>query len=447
MPSINTKKYRTFLAQQFANCVSQNTSHFYLAIGRPEVWDNENSPPTPTQDTQSVDFEYWRDILAFKRVAYANTSFVIPRRDWSTDTVYAQYDDTNVTLFSNNFYVLDVTSAPFKVYKCLWNNNGVNSTIAPSTTGNNVTPVATADGYVWQYMYAIDTDSYKFLTNSWMPVYTNGTVEAVATANPGRLATVVPLVITSGGSGFNPAGAFTITFTGDGNGAVINSSSLTFAANVVTKITPANGGTGYTEMSTVTIQQGGAVNATARVIIPPYPNHGGDALKEFGSAALMLSAQFEYDESEMLTVVNNYRRVLLVTDPALANGSEANGTFYKQTWDLTLSSNTGVFAPDDIIHVSSNLSYVVTGVVVDVVVDGANNVARIVNVNDKGRAVAFVAGDTITCNASLVEGIVGAVGIPELKPFSGNILYVDQRAPVTRGPDQVEEIKLVFQFG
>jgi len=447
MPSINTKKYRAFLAQQFANCISSNTSHFYLAIGRPLAWSNENSPDTPTQDTQSVDFAYWRDTLAFKRVAVANTSFVIPRRDWVEDTVYAQYDDTSVSLFSNNFYVLDITTAPFRVYKCLWNNNGVNSTIAPATTGNNVTPVATADGYVWQYMYSIDTDAYKFLTNSWMPVSTNGTVEAVATANPGRLSTVVPLVITSGGSGFNPAGAFTITFTGDGNGAVINSSSLTFASNVVSKIVPANGGIGYSTMSTVTIQQGGAVNATARVIIPPYPNHGADALKELGGSAIILNAQFEFDEGDQLTTVNNYRRVMLITDPLLANGSEANSTFYKQTWDLTLSSNTGVFQPDDIVHVSSNLTYVVTGTVVDVVQDGANNIVRITDVNDKGRAVAYVAGDTITCNASLVEGVLAAVDTPDLLPFSGNVLYVDQRSPVTRSPDQVEEIKLVFQFG
>ena len=447
MSSINTKKYRTFLSQQFANCLSSNTSMFYLGVGRPQDWTNDNSPPTPTQDTQSVDFEYWRDMLAVKRVDVANTSYVIPRRDWSSNTVYAQYDDTSTSLFSNNFYVLDTTDAPFKVYKCLWNNNGGNSTVAPSTTGNNVSPVATADGYVWQYMYDISTDKYKFLTNSWMPVSTNGTVSAAAAAVPGKLPTTVPFIMTSNGSGFNPAGSFTVAFTGDGNGAVVNASSLTITSNAVTKILPANGGIGYTTVNTVIVQQAGAVNATARAIIPPYPNHGYNAQKELGGSAIMLTGQFEYDEDDELTTINNYRRILLLTDPLLANGSAANGNFYKQTFDLTLTSNTGVFAHDDVIRVSSNVSYVVTGIVVDVVASGNNNVVRVTAVNDQGRANAFVTGDTITCNVSGVEGVISTVSLPELKFFTGNILYVDQRSPVTRGPDQVEEIKLVFQFG
>ena len=35
---------------------------------------------------------------------------------------------------------------------------------------------------------------------------------------------------------------------------------------------------------------------------------------------------------------------------------------------------------------------------------------------------------------------------PELKLFSGKILYIDQRVPVTRADTQLEDVRLVFGF-
>ena len=190
MSSINTNKYRTFLAQQFRTTLllggadstvkdditstntslmsagAATTSEFYLGVGRPQQWTDDNAPPTPTQDTQSLDFAAWRDLLGVKQITANNSALVIARHDWATNSVYTQYDDTNTTLMSNTFYVLDTQELPYKVYKCLWNNAdathvaGANSTVAPSTTGTTNDPVLTADGYVWQYMYTITTDDY-----------------------------------------------------------------------------------------------------------------------------------------------------------------------------------------------------------------------------------------------------------------------------------------------
>ncbi len=162
MSSINTNKYRTFLAQQFrttlllggadstvkSDITSTNTalmsagaattSEFYLGVGRPQSWDNDVAPPTPTQDTQSLDFAAWRDLMAVKQITANNSALVIARYNWTANAVYTQYDDTNTTLMSNTFYVLDTEELPYKVYKCLWNNadsdhvSGANSTVAPS---------------------------------------------------------------------------------------------------------------------------------------------------------------------------------------------------------------------------------------------------------------------------------------------------------------------------
>jgi hypothetical protein len=93
----------------------------------------------------------------------------------------------------------------------------------------------------------------------------------------------------------------------------------------------------------------------------------------------------------------------------------------------------------------------VTGTVVDVIKNSESpqeSVVRITNVHDGGRTaagyVAFANTDTIT--SSSVSAVLGTVRVPELKIYSGNVLYIDQRVPVTRSDAQVEEVRLVFGF-
>ena len=484
MSSINTNKYRTFLAQQFRTTLllggadatvkdditstntalmsagAATTSEFYLGVGRPQQWTDDNAPPTPTQDTQSLDFAAWRDLLGVKQITANNSALVITRHDWATNSVYTQYDDTNTTLTSNTFYVLDTQELPYKVYKCLWNNAdathvaGANSTVAPSTTGTTNNPVLTADGYVWQYMYTITTDDYTYLTADWMPVKTDSTVSDHAANNAGKLSTVVPLVVTAGGSDYNPAVDAAAAVEGDGTEATITAGGITFSANAVANVSFNTGGSGYTTIDTISVTQSGSSNtATVRALIPPYPNHGHDPVKELGCVSVMLTAELAYAEphsNSSMTVVNEYRRVMLLQDPLLANGSVANGTFYQQTYDCSLTSNTATFEPDDVVTVT-NTTYTVTGTVVDVLKISESpqeSVVRITNVHDGGRTaagyVAFANTDTITSDS--VSAVLGTVREPELKFYSGNILYIDQRVPVTRSDAQVEEVRLVFGF-
>ncbi len=122
MPSLLPRKYRTFLAQNFLDTLSSNAKVAYVVVGRPQEWDNDGAPPTPTDIVQNVDFEFWRDVIGAKRVGSANTAIVVPRRNWTTGTAYDQYDDINAELYDSDFYVIDTEEVPYKVYKCLWGN-------------------------------------------------------------------------------------------------------------------------------------------------------------------------------------------------------------------------------------------------------------------------------------------------------------------------------------
>lgn len=456
MASLLTKKYRIFLAQQFQSAFSNANNGIYVFCGRPQPWvDSSNvtvsdtNPPAAIGTTQNVEFEYWRDLLGIKKVTSANTAFVIPRRNWTANTVYVQYDDQDSALFTKSFYVLDTSISPLRVYKCLWNNKGAASVTSPSVIGANPSPTTVADGYVWQYMYSINTSDFVFLTNAWMPVLTDATVQTSATTNAGKLPVVVPLLVTDGGTGYNAAGTTTVTLIGDGTGATGLSNGVTIVGTSVTNVVLSTGGLGYSRVDTINVFQAAAsVKATCRALIPPFPNHGYDPFAELGTAALMLSIQFSFDESGKLTVVNDYRRIGVIINPLDANGAVCNATFYRQTFDCTISSNTGILNPDDLIF-NQTKGTAPGGTVVDVVRNAGNTawVVRLTAVNDMGEATPFQTGEVIKCNTSAVQATISTVSNPELTFFSGEILYVDQRVPTLRANDQVEDIKIVFQLG
>ena len=47
---------------------------------------------------------------------------------------------------------------------------------------------------------------------------------------------------------------------------------------------------------------------------------------------------------------------------------------------------------------------------------------------------------------NLGQEFTDGVSLPEVKKYSGNIIYVDNRPSVTRSPSQKEDIKVILQF-
>src|ERR1019366_7010050 len=247
MPQILTGKYYGFLAQQMFSQINTNAISAYVFVGHPSVWSVDTAPPAPVDDVQKTDFDYWRDLLGAKLVTGNDCAFVVPRKDWVSGTVYDQYDDVDTALGTRSYFVLDATSLPNRVYKCLWNNGGAVSTTAPSVIGTDLVPTTTADNYVWQYMYTIDSQTARtFLTNQWMPVLSDNAVQANALSNAGKLPLAVPLVITGAGSGYNAAAAIVTTLQGDGSGAVVSANGVLLTGGGGSRITLAAGGIGYT---------------------------------------------------------------------------------------------------------------------------------------------------------------------------------------------------------
>ena len=486
MPEIITNKFRIHNQEQFVESFSESASNvYYLGIGRPQAYatatrpdsrtDNAGSDSAPLTPVDSIGDEFYTfdDMLAAKKVATSDISIVIPRRNWATGTVYDYYrhdygnrvtggtstqtaNSGATNLFDATFYVM---SSTFNVYKCLDNNSGANSTVEPTGTSSSI--LTTGDGYKWKYMYTLSaTQQSNFLSTDFMAVATNSTVSSAAVDG----AVNIVKIKTAGSGGTN--GTHTgVPIRGDGSGGV---ASVTVAGGAVTAVTVTTPGTGYTfgYIRNADIVTAGATSLSGSeldVIIEPKGGHGKDAIKELGGFFVMMNTNFEAGETSNtgdFTTANDFRRVVLMRD-IKSGGSAATATTLRGTKAVLLSGSPGTFTADEEINQAT------TGAVGKVVeFDSSNNILYYIQTrfNDEGcdsngNLTAFSGANTITGQSSsatgtpstsstTVDNVVFTSGYNagEITADEGDIMYVENRSPITRAADQTENVKLIIEF-
>ena len=485
MPAIITDRFRIHNSEQFQEAFSEGSGNvMYLGIGRPQAFatatrgdartDNEGSdtaPLTPADNRNAQSFPF-DDLLAAKRITSSDVTFAVPRRNWATGTTYdiyrhdygeritgtttAQTSNSGVsTLFDANFYVLTTAR---NVYKVLDNNGNSASTVEP--TGTATTVLTTGDGYKWKYMYTLSASQQaNFLSTDFMAVATDSTVSSAAV--DGAIDIVKIKTPGSGGADGTHTG---IAIRGDGSNGQV---SVTVTGGVVTAVTVTNAGTGYTfgTISNAQIVAAGATSLTGAeldVIIPPKGGHGKNAVEELGGFFVMLNTSLEGTESGNsgdVTVANDFRKISLIRDP-LASGSAATATTLRGTKAINLSGVSGSYVVDE------KITQATTGAIGKVVEwDSTNNILYYIQTRHTDEGIDSNGNQTAFSGTNAVTGAGGATGTPttststinnvsftsgysasEIDADSGDILYIENRAPITRAADQTENIKLVIEF-
>ena len=208
--AVLTIKHYVDLATSYVQRVSNSTNAYYMFVARPQQWTNASGAADDSAnsaaynagflgDVNTMEQSISNDLLYGKLITSTGVKNLIPRYNWTTNTVYYMYNQNDPNLFtagtSNNiFYV--VTDA-YQVYKVLNNNNGAPSTIKPTLTSTSGT-FSTGDGYLWKYMYTIDaTSNAAFTTNAFIPVTTDSSVSFNAVPS-----TIDTAIITNGGTGY-----------------------------------------------------------------------------------------------------------------------------------------------------------------------------------------------------------------------------------------------------
>ena len=441
---------------------------YYLFVGRPQAFSastgggTDSVPPTPI-DNVVDEYMYYRDMIAAKKIAASDRTYAIPRHDWATGTVYDFYrGDYGATVNGSVVQTVGGITDPFatttkmfvrssagNVYKCMWNNSGGASNTEPTGTSTSEYTIG-ADGYVWKYMFThTTTETTNFLTTDFMAVHTDATVSAAAVDGA-----VNRYVIANAGAGYTNGTYATQTLRGDGSSAtftvVVNGGSVQSVTGVAV-------GTGYTFADcNIDNISGIGTPSTSAVIVPiigPKGGHGYNAMEELGGFYVMTNTSIAGTAGSGDFVVDqDFRRIGVVRDPFdFGTTTICTADTRQALKNVTFSGTPGVFTNDEVITGGTSGA---KGIVVDF--DATTKILKYIQTEWTGvkttagatqqDLVAFAASEIITGADSGATGTVSTVNNPEIEYYSGDSIYVENRAPITRASDQTENIKLIIEF-
>lgn len=543
MKSLVTKSFGITNAKNFEKMVSVPLANVYILLGRSLPWANTANAAdfndvtiTTPHNTTHYENGIKRDGLLLTRITSNDIQPVIPRVDWSNNTVYVAYDQTanlfikvldtqvsggnvnvsaglantvnanginftssspvisvgdyikigteikeviksnatalvvnsnftsaytsanifevnySTTQYSNKFYV---RNGQDQVFKCLFNNNDAQSNTMPQITIGGELPenpyIETIDGYKWKYMYTIPSGlKNKFFTDKYMPVLRDTVV--FDNAKDGRIDIIK---IVSGGDGHfagsNVNNYSVVSVTGDGTLANV---TVDVVNGVITDINILNGGNNYTT-ATITIndplKQSISNTANLQAVISPQYGHGQDPQKELGGSNIMISVDFEGDVAGELPVENDggdsIRQISLVKDVKLANGIFGNASNFPMYTKIFTSNPPVDFSRNETVFVVSDEASGFENSIFNAKVihfDSTNNVLYVNNIVGN---VNLIEGKKITQkDAPSAFATVFSVTKPDINIFSGEIMYIENRAKITRNENQTESTRFVVEF-
>ena len=151
-------------------------------------------------DTHDLLIDAYRNMICAKRITQNDAAMMIRNIPWVIGTPYAMYDDSDTTTATDDYYAVVNAGAFYHIWKCLDNNFGANSTVAPDIAQINIddTYYRTSDGYMWKYMASTPVAMVnKFATDAYFPIVANSQVTDAAV--PGAIDVIL---IANTGSGY-----------------------------------------------------------------------------------------------------------------------------------------------------------------------------------------------------------------------------------------------------
>jgi len=360
------------------------------------------------------------------------------------------------------------------------------------------------DGYIWKYLFTINPNEIvKFDTLKYFTVPTDWeTADEFASVrlNAGSSGQLKVALITNRGVDVGPANQiYTCDIIGDGQDAT--ATIVVDNQSKVESITISDGGTGYT-YGRVDLTSGGFPTSSTtdpefEIIIPPKGGHGSNIYKELGCTRVLIYSQIKNDiQNPDFIVGNKISRIGIIANPlsfnsdqlldrgvasalhairliGINNEDDFKNAIFSANSTITQTVGTGLTSVGRVVSYDKN-----TGVLKywqdrtnygfdfnlnQTPIDGNFGNEKIeftADVLDGGSLEIFGSnqslqidndfdGDLLVINNQnyfLGQTFENGLADPEVKKYSGDLIYVDNRSPITRSANQREDIKIVLQF-
>lgn len=426
------------------------------------------------------------------------TTYWFPVRTLTQNNSTTQWN-VQQSAISGGIYGYKISNAGSSYTKTVFNSDFTSSSSTSTSIVGIVGGSSTDNYYNGATLFVKQINTGQILANGLITGYV-GSTKTATVSNLGSITLDHTLQSVS----ISP----TIAITGDGSGAKAVVTGVTTGAITTIQIEAPGSGYSYANVA-VTDASGGGSGGILTPILAPVGGHGSDPVVELGATNLMTKVQFNGSETGQIIDTNDYRKISVVHNPIWAGSyyqTAAGGTntiTLNNSHDISNSSaNWFPTAGKQIIilagtgkgqirTISSNVSRVVTltsnwtitpdttsyygiiagGTVINqcavLTISGVSNGPfsqdSTVTQSTSGATGTVVKHDTVN-NLLYLTNITGtfdgshgltsgsttcsvsAVTQPAVTKNLGDVMYLENRRPLTRYTDQIEDIKVVIEF-
>jgi hypothetical protein len=173
---------------------------------------------------------------------------------------------------------------------------------------------------------------------------------------------------------------------------------------------------------------------------------GGSAYLESNGTIQLVNSTAITLESKASGTDNIYNGSTLYIRSGLGSGQlkeivDYNSSTYDLTTKLTLTGVSGTFQLDEMIDGGTSGA---SARILQFANTNATSNAGILSVSSV--YTSFTNTEVITANTSGITATIAGIDARDLQNHSGEILYIENRPPVTRATDQIEDIKLIIRY-
>jgi hypothetical protein len=231
-----------------------------------------------------------------------------------------------------------------------------------------------------------------------------------------------------------------ITIEGDGEGAILKANVV---GGQVVDILIQDRGQDYTKANLVFTDVAGGIgtDAAAAVVLSPQNGHGYDPVEELYTSTIMFNTDFDGEESGVFPADNEYRETFIVKNPYNFGTTTLANTEIKTLYtQVKTSPGVGDFNNDEIVFQGVDI-------------DRATFSADVISF-DETQNILYLNNLVGTLNTNEpIKGLEsGSIRVainktdPTLELYSGKILYISDKTPISRDVDQTDRIRFILSF-
>jgi len=247
--------------------------------------------------------------------------------------------------------------------------------------------------------------------------------------------TIECIKIISGGFGY---GVANIEIEGDGTGALATA-TIDSATGRIVKINITNSGINYTYANVIV--NGNGKGAKLRAIMPPFGGHGKNSPDELFARSLMFYSSVSSEINQGIVVDNDYRQLGIIKNPRKYDSDErfqsAIGT---ACFIVGASINKSIFPNDALLKVNRSI-------------DGTEyeRKYRIVASTESSALLQSLDNDIpfindVFSNEDGQTFTVSSVGNPTIDKYSGQMMFIDNKAGFTPSVNEAVTLRTVIKF-